>query len=274
MADEPPPDSTTDTTQLVAAGYDAVYAAIPNSPTLARIWREHALGPGYPEGFEHISFLTLNELRAVADALHLDQTSSFVDLACGLGGPGLWVAQETGARLTGIDLSPVAVAGAADRAARLGLSDAARFAVATFAATGLPDASCDGAMSADALQYAPDKQAALDEAARILRPGGRLVFACFELDPDRVAGLPVLGTDPVNDYRPLLEHAGFDVASYGETPGWRIRLTAAYQAIIDEETALTTEMGATAYGALLGEVSLTLQVNPYRRRILATATRR
>ena len=43
----------------VAAGYDAVYAAIPQSPTFRRIWREHAIGPGYPEEFEHISFLRL-----------------------------------------------------------------------------------------------------------------------------------------------------------------------------------------------------------------------
>ena len=260
--------------QRIATGYDAVYAATPNSPTLAAIWREHALGPDYPAGFEHISFLTLAELRTIASELRLDANSTFVDLACGLGGPGLWVARETQAKLTGIDLSPIAVAAARDRAARLGLSEVAQFSIGTFAATGLSAAAFDGAMSADALQYAPDKQAALAEAARILRPGGRLVFACFEFEADRIAGLPVLGPDPDGDYRPVLESAGFQVSSYAETPNWRARLTGAYQAIVDAKTSLTDEMGAGAYSALLGEVALTLQIQPYKSRVLVAATRR
>lgn len=263
-----------DDLQRVAAGYDAVYAAVPNSPMLARIWREHALGADYPEGFEHISFVTLAELRTIARELRLDAGSSFVDLACGMGGPGLWIARESGAKLSGIDLSAAAVAGARERAARLDMANTAQFSFGTFAATGLSDAAFDGAMSADALQYAPDKQAALDEVARILRPGGRLVFACFEFDAARVAGLPVLGTDPVGDYRPLLERAGFDVASYSETPGWRARLTGAYEGIVDAKTSLTDEMGVAAYSSLLGEVAVTLQVQPYKSRVLAAATKR
>ena len=56
--------------------------------------------------------------------------------------------------------------------------------------TGLAEAAAaaDGAISVDALQYAPDKRARLKEAARILRPGGRLVFTAFEVEPQRVEG--------------------------------------------------------------------------------------
>lgn len=264
---------THDMEQRVATGYDAVYAAMPHSPALAQIWRQHALGPDYPGGFEHISFVTLPELRTFHRELHLDNGASFVDLACGLGGPGLWMARETGARLSGIDLSPLAVSGAQERAARLELSHLARFSVGTFAETGLADQAFDGAMSEDALQYAPDKAAALREAARILRPGATLTFTCFELDAEHVAGVPVLGTDPVGDYRPLLDAAGFEVRSYEETSGWRARLTSAYQAIVDQKTELTGEMGH-AYTVLVSEVALTLQLQPYRRRIMASAVRR
>jgi hypothetical protein len=59
----------------------------------------------------------------------------------------------------------------------------------------------------------------LKEAARILRPGGRLVFTAFEVEPQRVEGLPVLGVDPVADYRPLLEEQGFAIEFYQETRG-------------------------------------------------------
>ena len=99
---------------LVADGYDAVYAALPGSPTLRRIWREQVLGAEYPEEFAHISLLTLPELRRVAAALRLSPNAIFVDLACGAGGPGLWVARESGAQLRGIDVSAVGIAYAAD----------------------------------------------------------------------------------------------------------------------------------------------------------------
>jgi SAM-dependent methyltransferase len=197
----------------VAAGYDAVYAALPGSPTFQRIWH-------------------------------------------------------------GIDLSEVALEHARARAVAAQMADRAQFSHGSFAQTGLDGAPADGAMSVDALQYAPDKQAAFSEAARILRPGGRLVFACFELEPERVARLPVLGTDPVADYGPLLERAGFDVARYVETERWRERLTATYQALVDARPSLTAEMGEGACAALLGEVTLTLQLQPYRRRVFVSATKR
>lgn len=261
-------------TQVVAAGYDAVYAALPRSATFARLWREHALGANYPAGFEHISFVTLAEMRAIAREMRIGAGSAFVDLACGLGGIGLWIARETGARLTGIDVSAAAVAGSRARAAALSLDVVATFAQGTFAATGLPAGAFDAAMSTDALQYAPDKQAALGEAARTLRPGGRLVFACFALDADRVRGLPVLGGDPIDDYRPLLDRAGFDVISYGETPAWRERLEATYGAVAAAKDAIAAEMGAGPAAALLGEIALTLQAQPYRSRVLVAARKR
>ncbi len=260
--------------EIVAAGYDAVYAAYPASPTLQRIWREKAAGLDYPWDFGHISFVTLAEVTRIAHELRLSSGAMFVDLGCGMGGPGLWVARETGAQLIGVDASAVAVGLATKRAADTGLSDRSSFVCATFAETGLDDQSAVGGMSIDALQYAPDKDAALAEAARVIRPGGRLVFAAFELEPARVQGLPVLGADPVDDYAPCLEGAGFTVDSYAETPQWFARLTAAYGAVLDAREVLIGEMGGPAVAALESELSVTLQIQPYRRRILTVATRR
>src|SRR5215472_13694462 len=176
---------------IVASGYDAFYGAWGKSPTLEAIWREHVTGPDFPDGFRHISFLRIADLRALHEALNLRAGGVLVDLACGAGGPGLWVARESGAILTGIDISSVAVRRAAERAAGLGMAVTATFRQGTFDRTGLEPAVADAVMSVDALQYAPDKTRAFAEAARILRPGGRLAFVAFELDAARVAGLPV-----------------------------------------------------------------------------------
>jgi SAM-dependent methyltransferase len=258
---------------IVAMGYDAVYDATPRSPTLRRLWRELALGVDFPEEFLHISFVTLPQLRRMAAALQIHTGDTLVDLGCGMAGPALWVARETGASLIGVDFSPVAVALASERANKLVLSGVARFVVGSSAATGLDGASADGAMSEDAIQYAPDKTAAIREAARVLRPGGRLVFAAFELEPGHVKGVPVIEDDPVDDYRPLLEAAGFTVETYEEIPGWPEPVRTTYQSLLDARDALISEMGPVAATAFFSELTFTLEREMYRRRVLAVATK-
>jgi SAM-dependent methyltransferase len=258
---------------LVASGFDAVYAAIPNGPTLRRLWHEHAEGLDFPEEFGHISFTTLPELQRMATELRLDRGNTLVDLGCGMAGPALWMARETQAHLVGVDASQVATEQARARAERLGLGEQARFQVGSFANTGLEAGSADGAMSEDALQYATDKRAALVEAARILRPGGRFVFTAYELDPKRAANLPILGADTIDDYRPLLEATGFSVTLYEQVAGWPEPMRSTYQAVVAAKEALTQEMGDAPVGALLMEMTLTLEHEPFKRRVLAAATR-
>ena len=259
---------------VVAQGYDAVYEATPRSPTLWRIWKEQAAGEDYPDEFSHISFVSLSDLRTLKDSLGLQKESKFADLACGMGGPALWVAKETGAALTGVDFSAQAIAQATRRAEALGMSSQARFVVGSFASTGLDNASIDAVMSIDALQYAPDKAAAIREFARILRPGGRLVFYSFELHADRAQGLPVIGEDMVSDFRPLLEQNQFEVLTYQETPRWHERLTDAYSAVIAARDVLQGEMGLLATAAMLSEMTLTLQRDLYSGRVFVVAARR
>jgi ubiquinone/menaquinone biosynthesis C-methylase UbiE len=254
---------------VVVEGYDAVYAAISESAMFSRIWQRHVLGADYPMDFAHISFLTLIELQEMRQRLALRQGAALVDLACGAGGPGLWIAKVMDATLVGVDPSAIGLAHARARADSVGIATKARFTQGIFATTGLADA--DGAISVDALQYAPDKRAGLKEAARILRPGGRLVFTAFEVEPQRVEGLPVLGVDPVADYRPLLEEQGFAVEFYQETRGWAERVQATFTAVIDAMPVLTSEMGGRAASALESEATLTLHHRPYRRRVLAAA---
>lgn len=259
---------------LVAAGYDAVYAAVATAPTLWQIWLDHAVGADFPAAFSHISFATVGDLQALAEELRLGGGDLLVDIACGMGGPSLWMATQHDIGLVGVDASSVAVALATSRAESLGLAARCRFGVGTFTSTGLPDGVADAWLSLDALQYAPSKAAALREAARVLKPGGRLAFTAFEVLGERASDLPVLGDDPVDDYEPLLEAAGFTVETYRETPGWDERVTDTFGAFLDRAGELTREMGAEAYGALALEAGLTLERRPYRRRVVAVATRR
>jgi ubiquinone/menaquinone biosynthesis C-methylase UbiE len=233
------------------------------------IWREQVIGPDYPDDVEHISFATPMELRALADALDLREGDHLVDLACGAGGSGLWMAQTTRALLTGVDFSAVGVELARQRADRLGMANQARFTRGSFSDTGLPADSMDAAMTLDALQYAPNKLAAMQEAYRILKPGGRFGGYTFVLDANRVASMPGAWEDPVEDYRQPMEAAGFDVVRYESTDGWLEHLTDAYSAVISARDTLLLEIGERATNALLFEMTLTLERQPYRDRVFA-----
>jgi SAM-dependent methyltransferase len=254
---------------LVASGYDALYSMWGQSPTLRRIWRQNVTGSDYPEEFAHISFLPLAQLKALVEGLVLSAGQVLVDLACGAGGPGLWAAKESASRLVGIDFSAMAIQRASERVGPLGMSGKAIFRQGTFETTGLESASADAVMSVDALQYVPDKAAALTEVARILRPGGRFAFVAFELDPDRVAGL---WDDPTSDYRPLLEELGFSVEKYSQIPHWQDQVSAGFGAVLGERAALEAELGEAAAAAIVVEAAVTTELKPYCGHVLAVAT--
>jgi hypothetical protein len=150
-----------------------------------------------------------------------------------------------------------------------------RFQQGTFEQAILADAAADALMSIDAFQYTPDKRAAFAEFARIMRPGAGAGIVCYEVDPAKAQGLPVLGTDPVAGYRPLITAAGLNVEAYEETPGWQERACAASSAIIENNDTLAAEMGerAAAVAVAAAEAKLTAQLRLYPRRILAVASR-
>jgi ubiquinone/menaquinone biosynthesis C-methylase UbiE len=280
MRDKPsvPGQSTDEVTDdgvfhAVRDGYEAVYAALPQGETFGRIWRDNAYRGEFPIEFAHIGFLTLTEAQRMLDALELGTGDTLVDLACGAGGPGLWTAQQSGASVIGVDPAMAGLAAAERRAKNVGLDDRARFQHGTFERTGLPDGIADAAMTIEAFQYAPDKPAALAEFFRILKPGGRVAIVCFEVDPARVAGLPVLGVDPVSDYAPLLEDAQFTIDLYEETPGWADRVYPTFRALVDASDALNAEMGERAAAGTLAEAMLTVAMRPYPRRVLIVARR-
>jgi ubiquinone/menaquinone biosynthesis C-methylase UbiE len=114
------------------------------------------------------------------------------------------------------------------------------FQVGDLTATGLPDASCDAAMSLDVLVFVPDKPAAVHEVARGLRPRGAFVFTTCE----QAGNSARLAASQIADYRPLLEAAGFVVESYEEPPGSQRQHRGLVEGIIAAEHELGEELGA------------------------------
>ncbi len=159
-------------------GYDIAFQAAEHP--LMRELVSRAYGedvPGEVDPFSSCTWWTLGQMIA---ALRLQAGAQLVDLGCGRGGPGLWLARATSARLIGVDFSPVAVRLASARVAEFVPAGRAAFRVGRFDDTGLPDAVADGVISVDALPFAPDRRAALIELHRIMAPGARAVLTIAE----------------------------------------------------------------------------------------------
>jgi demethylmenaquinone methyltransferase/2-methoxy-6-polyprenyl-1,4-benzoquinol methylase len=115
---------------------------------------------------------------ASAAAATLDgRVAVVVDLACGTGDLAFALAIQ-GRNVLGLDVSCAMLGRAAARAAaRRGA--APRFAAADMIAVPVADASVDVVTIGYGLRNAPRLEAALDEVARVLRPGGHVVTLDF-----------------------------------------------------------------------------------------------
>jgi len=98
-----------------AAGFDEGFAIAAASRGLRRVWQ--LADPDLPVEIEPFSFVSAALLDHVAAALGLSPGQTLVDLGCGRGGPGLWLARQAGAFLVGVDFSAVAIEQASQRAA-------------------------------------------------------------------------------------------------------------------------------------------------------------
>ena len=247
------------------AVFESTYSS-PASATQERIWRA-AFGDEYPEGVDPYSYVTRSELERFVRDLRVGRGSVLVDLGCGRGGAGLFVAAATGAHLVGIDIAENALAAARTRAAAMG-SDA-EFRRGEFEATGLPDGMADAVMSIDALLFTPDKARALAELRRILVVGGRLVFTSWDYHTQPVGRPP-----QVDDHRPLLDAAGFDVVAYDVADRWREYLDATNRGLLDSVDELAAESGETPDEVRAGVEEMAATANAMHRRVFVVATAR
>ena len=93
---------------------------------------------------------------------------ALLDIGCGTGSLARALTEE-GADVTGIDPGEDALAKARKAV------PAARFEAVSAETLPFPDDTFDGAVMLNSLHHVPDPAKALAEAARVLRPGGRLV---------------------------------------------------------------------------------------------------
>ncbi len=152
-------------------GYDDFYREF-DSPLMQRLRQE-----AYGKDIGQHSWVTAEEMDEDIPRLRLSQTSHFLDLGCGPGGPLAFMARRIGCHGSGLDISAEAVAAGRARAASLELDGFVTLQQSDLNHP-LPFASgfFDAVVSLDVILHLQDRLAVFREVARVLVPGGRFLF--------------------------------------------------------------------------------------------------
>lgn len=140
---------------------------------------ERARATAYPAG-EYVgqeSFMRAAEVRRLAHQARVGPGVSVLDLCCGVAGPGRMITAESGCRYLGVDHSASALAYARQLAGKL----PCHFEQAHLPP--LPEGRFEVVFLLETMLAFPDKDALVDEVARVLDPGGRFAFTVEEGRP-------------------------------------------------------------------------------------------
>jgi ubiquinone/menaquinone biosynthesis C-methylase UbiE len=210
------------------------YAETAVGQTIARLLSEQpGLDPsadGALDGLDQFHLGGAEATDRLIDDLALAAGDRLLDVGSGFGGPARQLARRTGARVTGIDITPAYVDAARDLAARTGLSDLVDFQVADIASFE-PDPLFQAAITMHVQMNIQDKAAWFAQIARCLVPGAPL--AVWEVCQPRLGGSGSLtwpmpwsldGTDSfvtsADLLRAAIEQGGFTTTEWTNETAW------------------------------------------------------
>lgn len=182
------------------------------------IWGEHVHHGLWETGRESSEEAVRAMSHLVAGKAALVPGAEVCDLGCGYGGTSRLLADEYGARVTGLTVSPAQQRYAAEVTLTPGNP---AYLVEDWMRNARPDQSFDALVAIESTEHMSDKSRVFSEAARVLKPGGRLVVCAWlagdSLKPWHVrhlvepvcreGRLPGMGTEA--EYAAWMKQAGF-----------------------------------------------------------------
>ncbi len=103
---------------------------------------------------------------------HISDGAYVLDVGCGAGVTPVYLAKQHGCRVVGVDINDGMIVRSRERAARKGVEDLTEFRVADAQDLPFEDNLYDAVITESVTAFPEDKQKAVDEYARVTRPGG------------------------------------------------------------------------------------------------------
>jgi len=181
-------------------------------------WRSHknlCLHYGFHDKGQRHNQAVVRMIEVLADKVKVTSKDKVLDAGCGVGGSSVWLAQNVGCKVTGIDINCNFVNIAQREAKKRNLDGLVSFQEMNFCRTAFRDNVFDIVWALESSCHAEDKQAFLMEMGRILKPGGHIVIAdgyknqdSSELSND-LMGWAVPNIPSVTEFTDYLTKAGF-----------------------------------------------------------------
>ena len=207
-----------------------------------------------------------------------------IDVGCGIGGSTLHLAQKFGCNGTGITLSPVQASRAKERAIEAGLDNRVNFEVANALDMPFADNSFDLVWSLESGEHMPDKTKFLTECYRVLKPGGRIIFATWchretnslagDLTKSEIAHLKEIYrvyclpyVISLSEYRAIATECGFKDLKADD---WSTAVAPFWDVVIDSAITPQAVVGLVRAGwqTIQGALSLNLMSRGYDRGLI------
>lgn len=136
------------------------------------------------QAFEYVNCYVLSQLSKAHNGV--PKAARIIDLGCGIGGTSTWLAARSDAHVIGVTLSAVQCQWATERAAKLNVTERCSFLTSDMTATRL-QGPFDMGYAIESLVHVAEPSAFFREAARLIRPGGKLVLCDDYLAPNTSA---------------------------------------------------------------------------------------
>lgn len=214
----------------------------------ATIWGGEDIHVGtYASADEDIARASRRTVEQMAQSLDLIDGQRVLDLGAGFGGAARYLAGTYGTRVTCLNLSEVENERNRALTRARGLGDLVDVVDGSFEDLPFEDNIFDVVWSQDAFLHSGDRGRVLEEAARVLKPGGRLIYT----DPMAADGVSTEDLQPIlariqldsmaspDYYRHELARVGMDQIEFRDETA---QLAQHYQRVLEETDARTADL--------------------------------